>query len=98
MDAWNLLYESLEQKVLRLMEQIRFLKQENERLKQLLSQNQETLQTMQQMLKKSEEEKKLLTTAALLVKTEQKDIQQANSRINSLVREIDECIALLTKE
>lgn len=98
MDASNDLYKSLERNVLRLMESIRFLKKENEELKKQLKEHQEALAKMQQMLKEKEEQYELLKVSALLEHLEAKDVQNAGRKINSLVREIDECIALLTKE
>lgn len=98
MDASSDLYKSLERNVLRLMEAIRFLKKENEEIKRQLKENQETLTKMQRLLKEKEEQYELLKVSALLEHIEAKDVQQAGRKINSLVREIDECIALLTKE
>lgn len=98
MNASSDLYKSLEQNVQRLMEAIRFLKKENEQIKKQLKEYQETLTMMQQMLKEKEEQYKLLKISSLLGHIEAKDVQNAGRKINSLVREIDECIALLTKE
>jgi hypothetical protein len=40
----------------------------------------------------------MLKDAAMLVKIEKNDLTSLKHRINNLVREIDECMALITKE
>ncbi len=98
MVASNDLIKSLEQNVQRLMELVRFFKRENEEIRKQLKEHHEKLVEMQQMLKEREKQYELLKVSAMLKQICSKDVQNAGRKINSLVREIDECIALLTKE
>lgn len=97
-EAFDVLYKSLETSVHKLMEEIRFL---NEKKIELIAQTafqQESITKMQQQLKEWEEKYKLLKAAGVLGMIDKKDVGQMQHKINSLVREIDSCKALIIEE
>lgn len=96
-EAFNAQLKSLEVNVQRLVEHIKVLKNENYRLRKELNDKEESLKQMHQKLKECEEQYKLLQIAGTFAKFNQNELKLTNQKINSLVREIDECIALLTK-
>lgn len=97
-ETFDVLYKSLESKILKLQQWALELKHENAQLKEQILHSNEKMNQMQLQLKECEDKYKLLKEAGVMSMIEKKDVDQTRQRINSLVREIDECIALITKE
>ncbi len=97
-DANDVLYKSLESKVYKLMEHIRFLKNAHAQLTSQIAQQEEAMNQMQQQLKEEQEKNKLLKEAGVLSMIDKKDVGQLQQKINSLVREIENCKALMMEE
>ncbi len=95
-ETTDVVYKSLEMKIQSLMDYVRFLRKKNELLSKELREKEETINRLQNMLLEEEEKYKLLAVAGVMAKGE--EVKEATRRVNNLVREIDECIALLTKE
>ncbi len=97
-ETFDVLYKSLEGRFLKLQQWALELKNENVQLKKQVEDENERIAQMQLQLKECEEKYKLLKEAGVVSMIEKKDVDQTRQRINSLVREIDECIALITQE
>jgi len=67
-------------------------------LKEKLTHQLEQNSQMQYQLNEWQEKYKLLKDAGVLSLVEKEDVNRMRHRIDSLVREIDECIALMTNE
>lgn len=98
LDEFEVLYKSLEVKFLKLQELILELKDENFKLKKQLEEKNEIISQMQLQLKECEDKNKLLKEGGVVSMINERDIFQTKKRINNLVREIDECIALIIQE
>ncbi|HNV95455.1 MAG TPA: hypothetical protein PKG63_03195 [Bacteroidales bacterium] len=96
--TFEVLYKSLEANVLRLQQKMIELKNENVQLKEKLTHQLEQNSQMQYQLNEWQEKYKLLKDAGVLSLVEKEDVNRMRHRIDSLVREIDECIALMTNE
>lgn len=96
--AFEVLYKSLEAKVLILQQTMIALKNENVQLKEKLTFQLEHTNQLQLQLGEWQEKYKLLKDAGVLSMVEKEDVNRMRYRIDSLVREIDECIALMTNE
>lgn len=97
-ETFDVLYNSLEGRFLKLQQWALELKNENVQMKKQIADKDDRISQMQLQLKECEEKYKLLKEAGVMNMIEKNDIDQTRQRINSLVREIDECIALITKE
>ncbi len=97
-DAFEAQFKSLENNIQRLIEYIKIIKNENIRLNKALEEKEVSLARTNDKLNEIEKQYKLLQISRTLVKCEKSDLKLTNEKINSLVREIDECIALITKE
>ena len=91
-------FKSLEMRIQRLMEHVRFLQKDKNDLQKELVEKEETIKRLKLMLEEEKEKNKLLAVARVIKQSEKGSINEATRQLNSLVREIDECIALLTKE
>ncbi len=89
------LTQKVKAKVVRIIELYKEQKQENEQLKVLLNQHKEELDIKN---KEIEELKKQLHNLDLAnAFTSANDSKEAKQKINAIVREIDNCIALLNR-
>jgi|YNPMSStandDraft_1061717.scaffolds.fasta_scaffold00071_31 predicted nuclease with TOPRIM domain len=95
--TFDVQFKSLEANVQRLIEHVKILKNENIRLKNELNEKEVSLSRMYDKLNELEQQYKLLQISRTLTKCHENDLKLTNQKINSLVREIDQCIALLTK-
>ncbi len=91
-------FKSLEMRIQRLMEHVKFLQKDKNDLQKELVEKEETIKRLKLMLEEEKEKNKLLAVARVIKQSEKGSINEATRQLNSLVREIDECIALLTKE
>jgi len=91
-------FKSLEMRIQRLMEHVKFLQKDKNDLQKELVEKEETIKRLKLMLEEEKEKNKLLAVASVIKQSEKGSINEATRQLNSLVREIDECIALLTKE
>lgn len=73
------------------------LKQENARLKQILTEREEALKQLENSRKELEEAYTNLKTAQTISVLQDKDIAETKQRLSKLVREVDKCIALLNE-
>ena len=96
--TFEVLYKSLEAKILKLQQKLLELKNENVQLKEKINFQTEQNNQMKAHLNEWQEKYKLLKDAGVLSLIESEDINRMRHRINNLVREIDECIALMTSE
>lgn len=96
--TFEVLYKSLEAKILKLQQKMLELKNENVQLKEKINFQTEQNNQMKIHLNEWQEKYKLLKDAGVLSLVESEDINRMRHRINNLVREIDECIALMTSE
>lgn len=96
--TFEVLYKSLEAKILKLQQKMLELKNENVQLKEKINFQAEQNNQMKIHLNEWQEKYKLLKDAGVLSLVESEDINRMRHRINNLVREIDECIALMTSE
>lgn len=96
--TFEVLYKSLEAKVLTLQQKMTELKNENVQLKEKVEFQLNQNNQMQHRLSEWQEKYRLLKDAGVLSLVEKEDVSRMKHRIDSLVREIDECIALMTNE
>lgn len=96
--TFEVLYKSLEAKILKLQQRMLELKNENVQLKEKINFQTEQNNQMKVHLNEWQEKYKLLKDAGVLSLIESEDINRMRHRIDNLVREIDECIALMTSE
>ncbi|MGQ9847814.1 MAG: hypothetical protein ACUVQP_10015 [Bacteroidales bacterium] len=96
--TFEVLYNSFEENVLKLQQKMLELKNENIQLKETLNLQIERNNQMESQIYEWKEKYKLLKDAGVLSLIEKDDISKMRHRIDNLVREIDECIALMTSE
>jgi len=96
--SFEVLYKSLEAKVLKLQQKMIEIKNENVQLQAKLNEQLELNQNMRVQLNECQEKIRLLKDAGVLSMLEKEDSERMQHRIDNLVREIDQCIALMTNE
>jgi len=97
-NSFEVLYKSLEAKVLKLQQKMIEIKNENVQLQSKLNDQIELNKSMSIQLNECNEKIRLLKDAAVFSMLEKGDTERLQHRIDNLVREIDHCIALMTNE
>ncbi len=97
-ESFEVLYNKLGLNIELLKKWALQLKNENDELRKEIDKKDNELRELKDKLNEVEQKYIMLKDAAMLVKIEKNDITSLKHRINNLVREIDECMALITKE
>ncbi|NSW44769.1 MAG: hypothetical protein HPY79_02945 [Bacteroidales bacterium] len=97
-NSFEVLYKSLEAKILKLQQKMIEMKNENVQLQTKLNEQIEMNESMSIQLNECKEKIRLLKDAGVLSMLEKGDTERMQHRIDNLVREIDHCIALMTNK